>query len=233
MQSTCAQARSTPKVGAWPTRGAALLLKRSLDVIVAGVALVALWPALLLIAALVRWDSSGPALFRQTRIGLGGRRFDMWKFRTMKHAVADEPHRKLIELLQGRAPEAPATRDGQPRSIYKLVDDPRVTRVGRWLRRTSLDELPQLFNVLRGEMSLVGPRPPVTYEYDGFESWQHERMLMPQGMTGLWQISGRSRLSYRRMCELDVEYVRNWSLRLDLKILAQTIPIVLSRRATA
>jgi lipopolysaccharide/colanic/teichoic acid biosynthesis glycosyltransferase len=233
MQSTCAQARSTAKVGPWPTRGAALLLKRQIDVAVAGVALIVLSPVLLLIAALVRWDSSGPALFRQTRMGLGGRRFDMWKFRTMKHGESDEPHRKLIAVLQGRAPEAAVAKEGTPRPVYKLVDDPRVTRIGQWLRRTSLDELPQLFNVLCGDMSLVGPRPPVTYECDGFESWQHERMMMPQGMTGLWQVSGRSRLSYQRMCELDIQYVRNWSLWLDLKILARTILTILRRRATA
>jgi lipopolysaccharide/colanic/teichoic acid biosynthesis glycosyltransferase len=111
--------------------------------------------------------------------------------------------------------------------VYKLVNDDRVTRVGRWLRRTSLDELPQLFNVLRGEMSLVGPRPPVPYEFEGYDHWQFDRLQVKPGMTGLWQVSGRSRVSFRQMCELDVEYVRRWSLWLDLQILLKTLPVVL------
>jgi len=137
----------------------------------------------------------------------------------MRHGASDAAHRELIRRLQ--ADEAP------PASVYKLVNDDRVTRVGRWLRRTSLDELPQLFNVLRGEMSLVGPRPPVPYEFEGYDHWQFDRLQVKPGMTGLWQVSGRSRVSFRQMCELDVEYVRRWSLWLDVQILLKTIPVVL------
>ena len=189
-----------------------------MDLCLATAALLLLTPIIGLVALIVRLDSPGPAFFRQTRIGRGRRRFGMWKFRTMIHNAPDEPHRDLV-LGFARGVEPP----GQS---YKLADDARITRVGRWLRTTSLDELPQLVNVLRGEMSLVGPRPPVLYEYEAFESWQLERFEMPQGMTGLWQVSGRHRLSYRRMHELDIEYVRRWSLWLDLKILALTVRAV-------
>ena len=114
--------------------------------------------------------------------------------------------------------------DGRP--VYKLVNDDRVTRVGRWLRRTSLDEVPQLFNVIRGQMSLVGPRPPLGYELDAYDHWQFDRLKVLPGITGLWQVSGRNLLTYRQMCELDLEYVRRWSLWLDFKILVKTIPAV-------
>ena len=146
----------------------------------------------------------------------------MWKFRTMVRDAADDLHRDLVVRWCGAVATMSPSGRGTDAPIYKLAHDPRITRVGRWLRRTSLDELPQLFNVLRGEMSLVGPRPPVLYEYEAYDAWQLERFEMPQGMTGLWQVSGRNRLSYRRMHELDIEYVRTWSLWLDLKILVRT-----------
>ena len=136
--------------------------------------------------------------------------------------ASDAAHRELIRRLQ-----ADEVAPLPPSPVYKLVDDDRVTRVGRWLRRTSLDELPQLFNVLRGQMSLVGPRPPVPYEFEGYDHWQFDRLQVKPGITGLWQVSGRSRVSFRQMCELDVEYVRRWSLWLDLQILLRTIPVVL------
>ena len=198
-----------------------------MDLAIGVPALIVLSPILALIAIIVRLDSRGPAFFRQTRVGMGGRPFAMWKFRTMVRDAPDELHRDLVlPLVRGCAGNAPERAAGPARRIYKLADDPRITRTGRWLRKTSLDELPQLFNVLRGEMSLVGPRPPVTYEYDAYAGWQLERLEMPQGMTGLWQVSGRSRLSYRRMHELDIEYVRRWSVWLDLKILAMTLRAV-------
>ncbi len=200
-------------------KGRQLLVKRAVDLAGAVVGLVVASPVMLLVAAAIRLDSPGPAIFGQERIGAGGRRFRVLKFRTMRHGSSDAAHRELIRRLQ--ADEVP------PTPVYKLVGDDRVTRVGRWLRRTSLDELPQLINVLRGEMSLVGPRPPVPYEFEGYDHWQFDRLQVKPGMTGLWQVSGRSRVSFRQMCELDVEYVRRWSLWLDLRILVKTIPVVL------
>lgn len=203
-----------------------LRFKRGIDLCFGTLVLVVLAPLLAVIAILIRLDSPGPALFRQTRIGLRRRPFEMWKFRTMVRGAPDDPHRDLVlPLVRGCAGEESAGAESTRRS-YKLADDRRITRVGRWLRRTSLDELPQLVNVLRGEMSLVGPRPPVTYEYEAYDAWQLQRFEMPQGMTGLWQVSGRNRVSYRRMCELDIEYVLTWSLWLDLKILAKTVRAV-------
>ncbi len=205
-----------------------LQLKRLVDLVVGSAALILFSPLMTLIAIVIRLDSPGPAFFRQTRIGWKERPFEMWKFRTMSQNAPPDLHRDLATILvRGGEPDQ---REGLTPQIYKLADDPRITRVGRWLRTTSLDELPQLFNVLRGEMSLVGPRPVVTYEYEASEAWHFERFEMPQGMTGLWQVSGRSRTNYRRRCELDIEYVRTWSLWLDLKILAKTFRAVVVDR---
>ena len=216
--------RRGPPAGVVPvgSRGA-LRVKRWMDLLIGSALVIALAPLLALVGVAIRLDSPGPVFFRQTRIGRGGRPFAMLKFRSMVEGAPEDPHRNLV-VAQVRA----AAEDGDvewsaaPRQIFKLVGDPRITRVGRWLRRTSLDELPQLFNVLRGDMSLVGPRPPLPYEYEAYAPWHRERLAMPQGMTGLWQVSGRSRLSYRQMIELDIEYVRTWSLWLDLKVLART-----------
>jgi lipopolysaccharide/colanic/teichoic acid biosynthesis glycosyltransferase len=144
MKAISAQGRRGREIGLSKASDWRLALKRGIDIVIAGAALLLLAPALLLIAALVRWASSGPALFRQPRIGFGGRRFDMWKFRAMKRGVPDDSHRKLIASVQYRAPNAAAAKEGQARPIYRLIDDPRITRFGRWLRRTSLRELPQL-----------------------------------------------------------------------------------------
>ena len=203
-------------------KGRQLLVKRAVDLIGGLGGLVLASPLMLLLAAAIKLDSPGPAIFGQERIGSGGRRFRVLKFRTMRHGASDAAHRELIRRLQ-----ADEVAPLPPSPVYKLVDDDRVTRVGRWLRRTSLDELPQLFNVLRGQMSLVGPRPPVPYEFEGYDHWQFDRLQVKPGITGLWQVSGRSRVSFRQMCELDVEYVRRWSLWLDLQILLKTIPVVL------
>jgi lipopolysaccharide/colanic/teichoic acid biosynthesis glycosyltransferase len=172
-------------------------------------------------------------LFGQERVGAGGRRFRVLKFRTMYDGVSDAAHRELVtKMLNGDDGHAAQIGpDGKP--VFKLVNDDRITPVGRWLRRKSLDELPQLFNVLRGEMSLVGPRPPLPYEFEQYEHWQVHRLQVRPGITGLWQVSGRNRLSYRQMCELDLDYVRNWSLWLDLRILLKTMPVVLSNSGHA
>jgi len=184
------------------------------------------FPVMLLVAAAIKLDSRGPVLFRQERIGTGGRRFRLWKFRTMRQGASDSVHRELVhKLLNGDESGAAYCKEGAD-PVYKLVNDDRVTRIGRLLRRTSLDELPQLFNVFRGEMSLVGPRPPLPYEFEAYDHWQFDRLQVMPGITGLWQVSGRNRLTYRQMCELDVEYVRRWSLWLDFLILVKTIPVV-------
>lgn len=192
----------------------ALLVKRVIDVIGAVVGLTLGAPLFGLIALAIRLDSPGPVIFRQTRVGLHGRLFEMYKFRSM-HQGAEEQQDMLVEFNEADGP------------IFKIKNDPRLTRVGRILRRTSLDELPQLVNVLRGEMSLVGPRPPIPSEVEKYQEWHKKRLEAPPGMTGLWQVSGRSRLSFDEMVLLDVYYIENWSLWLDLKILLRTIPKVL------
>ncbi|MBE0592379.1 MAG: exopolysaccharide biosynthesis polyprenyl glycosylphosphotransferase [Gemmatimonadales bacterium] len=208
----------------WPQ----FVLKRVTDLVLAGVMVVVLAPLLFLVAAAIRLDSAGPSIFRQPRVGRGGRPFTVWKFRTMGHGVSEDAHRAYVAGMisdDGGARAHDSGSAGEP--VFKLVQDARVTRVGRLLRRTSLDELPQLFNVLRGEMSLVGPRPPLPYEVEAYEQWQFGRLGVLPGITGLWQVSGRNRLTYRQMCELDVTYVERWSLWLDLKILLKTVPVVL------
>lgn len=192
-------------------RGWNLAAKRALDVAVAGPLLVLLSPLLVLIALLVRLESDGPVLFRQVRVGRGGQPFTLLKFRSMRSG-ADREQLLLAGRSDARGP------------IFKMRDDPRRTRLGRLLRRTSLDELPQLWNVLRGEMSLVGPRPPLPSEVQRYEEWHKRRLEVAPGLTGLWQVSGRSNLTFDEMVMLDLYYGENWSLWLDLKIILKTIP---------
>jgi exopolysaccharide biosynthesis polyprenyl glycosylphosphotransferase len=199
-------------------------VKRLLDVTVAALLLTCLSPLLALCALAIRLESAGPILFRQPRVGEGGRRFTMLKFRSMYTGAKAAPHREYAAaFIRGQA------RPDQGAGVYKLVDDPRVTRVGRWLRRTSLDELPQLWNVLRGEMSLVGPRPPIPYELEHYRPEHFRRLQVRPGITGLWQVSGRSRTTFEEMVALDLEYIKRRSLVLDLDILLRTIPTVLLR----
>jgi exopolysaccharide biosynthesis polyprenyl glycosylphosphotransferase len=192
-------------------------LKRSFDAAVTTVTLIVLAPLLLAIALAIKIDSRGPILFRQTRVGRHGHEFQMLKFRTMV-CGADERKHEVLDLNQA----AP---------MFKIVDDPRATRVGRFLRRRSLDELPQLFNVLSGDMSLVGPRPLIPEEDRLFSGWQRRRYQVAPGITGPWQILGSSRVPMSDMVTIDYLYCANWSLWLDAKILARTIPYVLSRRS--
>ena len=147
----------------------------------------------------------------------------------MQQGVSDSTHKEFVAKLiaEGNGRKISHGPDLSDRTVYKLTNDGRVTRVGRWLRLMSLDELPQLVNVLKGEMSIVGPRPPLPYEVQQYDHWQLVRLGVRPGITGLWQVSGRSRLSYREMCELDIEYVQRWSIWMDLKILLKTIPVVL------
>lgn len=198
--------------------------KRTLDIAVSLALIIILAPLLMLLISLVWSTSSGPALFRQERLGRDRRPFTMLKLRTMYAGKNDRIHREYVTRLLSAGPEAAASPDG---GLYKLDADPRVTRVGAWLRRTSLDELPQLVNVLRGEMSLVGPRPVLAWEAEMFGERYQRRFAVKPGLTGLWQVSGRSRLSMGTALELDVEYVARRSFAYDLVILFRTVPAVL------
>ena len=201
---------------AGPDRAVALAAKRAIDVIGAAILLVVTAPLALWIALAIRRRSPGPVIFRQQRVGEHGRRFEVLKFRTMVPNAEEQ----LADLAQRNEIDGPA---------FKITDDPRVTSAGRWLRRTSLDELPQLWNVLRGEMSLVGPRPPLPSEVEGYDVWHRRRLSMKPGMTGLWQVRSRREADFDRWVETDLEYIDSWSFWLDLKILARTIPAVLGR----
>jgi lipopolysaccharide/colanic/teichoic acid biosynthesis glycosyltransferase len=202
-------------------------LRRALDVLVAGGLLLVLLPLLVLLVLAVRLDSSGPALFRQRRAGRGLREFTMLKFRTMYTGADATPHREYVQALIGdeRGPER-----GR---LYKLSVDDRVTRVGRFLRSWSLDELPQLINVLLGQMALVGPRPVIPYEVEMYPEDYLGRFDVKPGLTGLWQVSGRNERTYEEMVKLDVQYAHEASLLLDLRILVKTVPVVLRRQGVA
>jgi lipopolysaccharide/colanic/teichoic acid biosynthesis glycosyltransferase len=198
--------------------------KRAMDVVGALAAVIVFSPLFLLIAAAVKFTSKGPVFFRQPRIGQFGRRFTFLKFRSMYVNNSSEIHKEYVrKLIAGKADQK--GRDG----VFKITDDPRVTPVGRILRRTSLDELPQFINVLLGEMSLVGPRPPVPYEVEAYDVWHRRRLLEARpGITGLWQVNGRSRTKFDDMVRLDLQYARKQSLWLDVKILLRTPAAVVS-----
>jgi len=210
--------------------GPELLVKRVIDVIGASIGLLLLAPVLIAIAVAVKLSSPGPVLFRQPRVGRGGRRFTMFKFRTMVDGNDSKVHESYLRnyIRDG----APATVAGDGTKIYKLTEDPRVTRVGAWLRALSLDELPQLWNVVRGEMSLVGPRPCLPYEWDLYRPWQRRRLDVLPGCTGLWQVTARANSTFGEALDMDVAYVRGWSLGLDLRLLLRT-PFALIRQREA
>jgi len=225
----CHSIEALPLIGLPPVRlsRTARAAKRAIDVAGAGVALVVAAPLLAAIALRIRLDGDGPVLFRQTRLGMGMREFTALKFRTMRVGGDDGAHRAYIR----RTMTANAPLEGN--GVFKLDRSDTVTRTGTWLRRTSLDELPQLFNVLRGDMSLVGPRPCIPYETEQFAPHHFERFLVPAGITGLWQVAARANSTFGEALDMDVSYARNWSLGLDLRLLCQTPLQVLRQRGAA
>jgi lipopolysaccharide/colanic/teichoic acid biosynthesis glycosyltransferase len=205
-------------------------VKRLMDIVGSGLGLILSAPIFLVIAALIKLTSEGPVFFRQQRIGQHGTPFTFLKFRTMFTNNDPSVHKEFVQqLIAGKVkPNSNGNGNGNGHGVYKIKSDPRVTRIGSFLRRSSLDELPQLINVLTGEMSLVGPRPPVKYEVDAYEIWHRGRLMEAKpGITGLWQVNGRSRVKFDEMVRLDIRYARTWSLWLDIKILLRTPHAVL------
>ena len=196
------------------------VIKRLLDVLVAAIMLIVLAPVMAAVAIAIRLDSPGPIIFRQTRVGKNHRPFTFFKFRSMCHKADVSVHQAFVCSLI----------NGKQTKTYKMTADKRITRVGAFIRRTSLDELPQLFNILKGDMTLVGPRPPIPYEVAAYKDWHHRRLTVTPGLTGLWQVRGRSLVTFDEMVEMDIAYVGQRSLALDLALLVQTIPVVLSGR---
>lgn len=193
------------------------MAKRIFDIVVGTCVLILLVPLVPLIALMIRMDSKGPIFYRQDRVGQGERKFKFYKFRSMYHDADGQ----VDELSEENEQEGP---------VFKMRSDPRVTSIGRFLRRSSLDEIPQIFNVLKGDMSIVGPRPPLPREVRDYKPWHRQRLSVKPGITCLWQISGRSHIGFDEWMRLDMEYLRTRSLRGDLVILLKTIPAVMARR---
>jgi lipopolysaccharide/colanic/teichoic acid biosynthesis glycosyltransferase len=199
-----------------------LSLKRAIDILGSLLLIILFMPLFVLIAIAVKVTSKGPIFFKQQRVGQHGRHFTFLKFRSMRDRNDHSAHREYVKQMIAGNAERKLLREGGE-GVYKLVNDPRITPLGRFLRRTSLDELPQFWNVLRGEMSLVGPRPPIPYEVAAYQTWHRRRVLQVKpGITGLWQVTGRSRVSFDDMVRLDLQYANFWSLWLDVKILMRT-----------
>ena len=209
-------------------RKTSLLIKRAMDIAGSGAALLLFSPIFLILAAIVKLTSKGPIFFRQARVGQYGEQFVFLKFRSMQVTNNDQIHKEYVKnFIAGKA-EAAATK-GKETTVFKITNDPRVTSIGRFMRRTSLDELPQFWNVLIGDMSLVGPRPPIPYEMEVYDLWHRRRLLeVKAGITGLWQVHGRSKTTFDEMVRLDLQYSRTWSPMLDLKILLDTPKAVLT-----
>jgi lipopolysaccharide/colanic/teichoic acid biosynthesis glycosyltransferase len=206
-----------------------LLAKRAFDIVVTATMILLALPLMLVVAFAVARTSPGPIIFRQTRLGKGCAPFVFYKFRSMSVNVDDTIHREFVTtLIKGGHKEINQQDAANP--LYKIKCDPRLTPIGGFIRKTSLDELPQLFNVLKGDMSLVGPRPPLPYEAEKYQAWHLRRILeIKPGITGLWQVEGRSKVSFDEMVRMDLRYTRDWSLLLDLKILTKTVAVVLRR----
>jgi lipopolysaccharide/colanic/teichoic acid biosynthesis glycosyltransferase len=202
----------------------ALAVKRCIDILGSAVLLLVFAPVFALIAVAIKLISKGPVLFKQQRLGQYGKPFTLLKFRSMRMDCDSKIHQQYVsQFIAGKVDEKSAGGNGASGPVFKLQGDPRITPVGQFLRKTSLDEFPQFWNVLRGDMSLVGPRPPVAYEFRAYDTWHRRRVLeIKPGITGLWQVEGRSRTSFDEMVRLDLRYARAWSIWLDLKILLQT-----------
>ena len=211
-----------PDLASGDGRKSSRMMKRAMDVTGSLAALLIFSPLFLVIAALVKLTSKGPVLFRQVRVGQFGKPFTFLKFRSMYVNNDASKHQEYVkQLIAGQADRKGG--DGASEGVFKLTDDPRITEIGKFLRRTSLDELPQFFNVLIGEMSLVGPRPPISYEVEAYDLWHRRRLLEAKpGITGLWQVNGRCRVEFDEMVRLDLQYAKTWSPWLDVKILART-----------
>lgn len=207
-------------------KGLGLVAKRTMDLAISISVVIVFSPLFLLIALLIKLFSPGPVLFKQIRAGKDGKPFTFYKFRTMRHDTDDTLHREYAANFIG-GKELRLKDEISEKKIYKMPNDPRVTPIGRILRRTSLDELPQILNVIKGEMSLVGPRPPIAYELTIYKDWHKRRLKAKPGITGLWQVSGRSSVPFHDMVLLDLYYINRWSLRMDIEILLRTIPVVL------
>jgi len=203
--------------------------KRIVDIIGSTIALIIFLPFFLVIATAIKLTSQGPVLFRQERLGLHGKPFTFLKFRSMYTNIDDSPHKAYIKSYIAEQKVYKAAEKGEGQGVYKITDDPRITPVGKFIRMSSLDELPQFINVIKGDMSLVGPRPPVSYEFEIYEPWHRRRLLeVKPGITGLWQVSGRSSVAFDDMVRLDLKYITEKSLWLDLKIVMKTPWAVIS-----
>lgn len=190
-------------------------IKRFMDIVLSLTAIICLSPLLILISVLIKLDSKGPAIFNQERVGYKQKRFNMYKFRSMV-IDAEAQFEKVKSLNTTNS------------VMFKSDDDPRITKIGKFIRKYSLDELPQLFNILMGDMSIVGPRPPLPRELKNYEKWHYVKFLRPQGLTGLWQVSGRASITdFDQVINLDYEYIKNWNVLLDCKIIAKTVPVVI------
>lgn len=206
-------------------------LRRTVDILFSTAMILLFSPLLIAIAIAVRLDSPGPAFFRQRRVGYGEREFTLFKFRSMRLDADPRGHREYVTaLINGEENGNGGAPDGGRENLYKLAVDDRITPFGRWIRKWSLDELPQLFNVLSGDMTLVGPRPAIPYEVAEYPSWYLQRFSVKPGLTGLWQVSGRNERTYEEMVRLDIEYTERRSLPLDFSILVKTPWIVVSRK---
>jgi len=203
----------------------AFLLKRALDLILTSLILIVFSPLLLLIMLAIKIGSPGPVFYKQMRLGERGKPFRFYKFRSMYVNTDDAQHRSYVKNLIKAG--NPYEVDENGKLLFKISDDGRVTRVGKLIRKYSVDEFSQLLNVLRGEMSLVGPRPPLPHEYKDYRDWHRKRLDGIPGITGLWQVSGKNRIPFEEMVKLDIHYLKNWSLWLDIKIILRTIPVML------